>query len=270
MDFLKKHYEIIAVTVALILLIASAIMLSLKVNAVNTELEQAPHGGLRREFVAHLDTAAYSNAIESLKQPPLWTNAPSDLFSPVTVEPPPLPTGSGTIPAPTNGMQVILVNVARKPFKLLFKAYSYDAEKGEGYNFQINFQFRARTFFIRAPGDPIRDRYEDTGYRIVSFLRKMATVSDPSMGGKREKDVSELTIQHAGDKPVVLVLLQETEEQEPVAKVRCGATGPEREVRRGQRIDCGGRTYKVVDIDPKQMIIIDTQTEEQHIIKPQQ
>ena len=269
MDFLKKHYEIVAVSAALILLIVSAILLSLKVNALNSELEQAPHGGLRSEFVAHTPTGSYSNAIVALKDPPLWTNAPSPLFSPVAAVEAPLinPGGPDT---PTNGLQVILMAVARKPFKLLFKAYSYDADKSEGYNFQINFQFRARTFFIRAAGDPIKDRYEDTGYRIMSFVRKFITVNDASMGGKREKDVSELTVQHAGENPVVLVYLQETEEQEPVAKVRCGVAGVEREYRRGQRIECGGRTYKVVDIDPKQMVIVDTQTEEQHVIKPQQ
>jgi len=268
MDFLKKHYEIIAVAVALVLLTVSAIMLSLKVSASNTESGQAPHGGLRNEFVAHIDTASYSNAIESLKEPPLWTNTPSDLFYPVTV--PTYSSSTNTNPTPTNGVPLILVTITRKPFKLLFKAYSYDADKGEGYNFQINFQFRDRTFFVRSAGDPIKDRFEDTGYRIVKFERKTTMVNDPSLGGQRQKDVSELTIQHEGEKPVVLVLLQETEEQEPVANVRCGPTGVEREYRRGQRIDCAGKSYKVVDIDPKQMVIVDTQTEVQQVIKPQQ
>ena len=94
-------------------------------------------------------------------------------------------------------------------------------------------------------------------------------VDDPSVGGKREKDVSELTVQHAGDNPVMLVYLQETEEQEPVAKVRCGSGGLDKKYRRGQQINCNGRTYKVVDIDPKQMVIVDTLTEEQRVIKPQ-
>ena len=268
MDFLKKHYEIVALATALIVLIVSAILLSFKVNALNSELEQAPHGSLRTESVSHLDGSSYSNAIAALQQPPLWTNAPSDLFSPVAFGPLPLPGPGGE--TSTNGLQVILMGVSRKPFKLLFKAYSYDADKADGYNFQINFQFRARTFFIRASGDPIKDRYEDTGYRIVKFERKFLSVNDPALGGKREKDVSELAVQHAGENPVVLVYLQETEEQEPVAKVRCGATGVDREYRRGQRIECAGRTYKVVDIDPKQMVIVDTQTEEQHVVKPQQ
>ncbi|HUJ72015.1 MAG TPA: hypothetical protein VLZ30_07210, partial [Verrucomicrobiae bacterium] len=96
----------------------------------------------------------------------------------------------------------------------------------------------------------------------------------PSLGGNHEKDVSELTVQHAGDNPVVLVLGQEAEEKEPVAQVRCTSTGPIGDYRRGQLIECQRRTYRVVDIvvdsDPKRMVIVDTQTQEQHIIKSQQ
>ena len=257
MDFLKKHYEKIALAAALIVLIVSAILLSLNVNQPGSELGKAPkHGSM-----APLDQRSYSNAIASLNKPPLWTNALVDLFG---------ITASATPGASPEGAQVVLTGIVRKPFKLLLKAYSYDTEKGEGYNFQINFQFRSRTFFIRAAGDPIKDRYEDTGYRIVKFEHKFMTVDNPNLGGKREKDVSELTVQHAEGKPVVLVFLQETEEQEPVALVRCGGTGPDHEYRRGQRIECGGKTYNVVDIDLKQMVIVDTRTEEQRIIKSQQ
>jgi hypothetical protein len=263
MDFLKKHYEKVSLATVLIALIASAIWLSLKVNTLSSELTEAPSRTSKNDVVPHLDAQSYSNAILSLKQPPLWTNAPSDLFAEVAAE------LTGSIITPTNSFPVILMSVTRKPFKLLFKAYSYDAQKDEGYNYQINFQFRARTFFVRAVADPIKDRYEDTGYKIAKFERKSVTVNDPSLGGKRDKDVSELTLQREGEKPVLLVLLQETEEQEPVAIVRCGAAGVDREYRRGQRIECAGRTYKVVDINPSQMVIVDTQTEKEHIIKPQ-
>jgi hypothetical protein len=263
MDFLKKHYEKVSLAAELIALIASAIWLSLKVSSLNSELAVAQTGELKHQVTLHLEMQSYSNAILLLKEPPLWTNAPSDLFARVPASQ--LDHG----PDITNVFPVILMSITREPFKLLFKAYSYDTQKTEGYNFQINFQFRARTFFVRTVGDPIRDRYEDTGYRIVKFERKSTTVDDPSVGGKREKDVSELTVQHAGDNPVMLVYLQETEEHEPVAKVRCGSGGLDRKYRRGQQINCNGRTYKVVDIDPKQMVIVDTLTEEQRVIKPQ-
>lgn len=263
MDFLKKHYEKITLATALVAVIVSAIWLSLKINALNSELAAGQTTREpRREASSNVNFQAYSNAIVMLKEPPLWTNAPTNPFGPTLDVLTSAVTETGAFP-------VVLMSVGREPFKLLFKAYSYDAQKAEGYNFQINFQFRARTFFVRTIGDPIRDRYEDTGYKLVKFERKSTTVDDPSVGGKREKDMSEVTVQHTGENPVVLVYLQETEEQEPVAKVRCGPAGVDRKYRRGQQIVCNGKTYKVVDIDPKQMVIVDVQTEEQRVIKPQ-
>ncbi|HUJ10049.1 MAG TPA: hypothetical protein VL171_08490 [Verrucomicrobiae bacterium] len=259
MDFLKKYYDKLVLATALLALIASAVWLSLKINGVNSELTatQVPHQS-RIEASPHVDMQGYSNAIALLKDPPLWTNK-SPMFS--------LSPSSQPEVTVTN-FPVILMSVVREPFKLLFKAYSYDSQKKEGYNFQINFQFR-RTFFVRAVGDEIKDRYGDTGYQLTKFERKFTTVYDPTVGGQREQDVSELTVQHPGENPVVLVYLQETEEQEPVAIVRCGPTGTDYKYRRGQQIFCNNRTYKVVDIDLKQMVIVDVQTEEQRVIKPQ-
>ncbi len=263
MDFLKKHYEKVSLAAVLIVLIISAILLSLRATTLSSELTEPPRPAGRNQTLSNIVVKAYSNAVLSLKQPPLWTNTPSDLFAQVAAQSPII------VKDITNTFHVILMSVTRKPFKLLFKAYSYDADKTNAYNIQVNFQFRARTFFVRAVGDPVKDRYEDTGYRVVKFERKFVTVNDPSLGGKREKDVSEVTVQHEGENPVVLVFLQETEEQEPVATVRCGAAGTDKEYRRGQRIECGGRIYKVVDIDPNQMVILDIQTEQQQTIKPQ-
>ena len=270
MDFLKKHYDKILLAVALVALIVSAILLALRINALSTELEQAPNPVPRVAPAPHAVLGTYSNAISSLAQPPLWTNVTLNPFTPI-------PTGpviSSLNPTNPPEFPVILMTAGRKPFKLLFKTYSYDTTANEGYNFQINFQFRARTFFIPHVADPIRDRYEDTGYRITKFEKKSTVVHDPTLNRDREKDVSELTVAHETGKPVVLVYGLESEDQEPVAQVRCGVAGPTREYRRGQSIECERKKYTVVDIvvdsDPKRMVIVDAQTQEQHIIKSQQ
>jgi hypothetical protein len=195
-----------------------------------------------------------------------------DPFRPLVGAVVPSPSINSTSPSPsTVEFPVSLLSVVRKPFKLLFMTYSPDATTG-GYNFQINFQFRARTFFIPAVGDTIKDHYEDTGYRIATFVKKSIAVKDPSLGITRDKDVSELTVQHEGGAPVVLVLGQESEDQEPVARVHCAADGQTGDYRRGQSFTCKGVTYEVFDIDInlKQMVIVDTQTQERHIIKSQQ
>jgi hypothetical protein len=261
MDFLKKHYEKVTLAAALILLIVSAVLLALKVSALSTELDAAPRRAPKPQLTTHLPLQVLSNAIQAVAKPPLWsTNEALVAFS-GTIYVAPKTNDFGPLAASTNGLPILLA-VVHKPFTLLFKTYSYDDSKGEGYNFQLNFQFRAHSFFIRTVGDAIKDRYEDTGYKVVKFEKKTKTVEDPATGEKREVDVSELTVQHPGNKPKVLVLGQAGVEEEPVALVRCDPTSPNREYRRGQLIQCTGKTFKVVDMDLKQMVIVDTQTGE--------
>jgi hypothetical protein len=269
MDFLKRHYEKIVLGVALVALIVSAVYLALRVNEISSEGPTAS-AAARVVSTPHVILAPYSNAVQAVAEPSLWTNEAVDPFRPIPLGPV-VPIPSATTTNPTPEFPVTLLSLVRKPFKLLFMTYSYDATTG-GYNFQINFQFRSRTFFIPAVGDTIKDHYEDTGYRITKFEKKSVVVNDPTLGASRDMDVSELTVQHEGGNPVVLVLGKESEDQEPVAQVRCTADGLTGDYRRGQSFICKGVTYKVFDIDIslKQMVIVDTQTQEQHIIKSQQ
>ncbi len=268
MDFLKRHYEKLVLAVALVALIVSAVVLALRVNELSNE---GPMARISTHATPnpHIALATYSNAIQALAEPSLWTNAEVDPFRSPYI-PVVLPSSTNTTSPPAAPeFPVTLLSVVRKPFKLLFMAYSPNAATG-GYNFQINFQFRSRTFFIPAVGDIIKDHYEDTGYRIASFERKSVVVNDPTLNIPRNKDVSELTVQHEGGAPVLLVLGQESEDQEPVAQVRC-ADGQTGDYRRGQSFTCKGVTYEVFDIDinQKQMVIVDKQTQLQHIIKSQ-
>jgi hypothetical protein len=268
MDFLKRHYEKIILAVALIALIVSAVVLALRVNELGTK-EPTTTVAARVAPTPRVALATYSNAIQSLAEPPLWTSNTAKGFDPIPVGP--VIIISNTTNNPAAEFPVTLLSVVRKPFKLLFMAYANDATTG-GYDFQINIQFRSRTFFIPAIGDTIKDPYEDTGYRVIKFEKKSVVVDDPILRTKRDKDVSELTVQHEGGNPVVLVLGQESEDQEPVAQVRCAGELQTTEYRRGQSFPCKGVTYKVFDIDInlKQMKIVDTQTQEQHTINSQQ
>src|ERR1700735_5692022 len=211
MDFLKKHYEKIPLAAALILLIVSAVLLALKVSALSTELDEAPRKAPKPQLAPHIPLQIYSNAIQAVADPPLWsTNVPPRIFSQQAYVEHKTNDYGGIVS--TNGLPILLA-VVHKPFTLLFKTYSYDDAKGEGYNFQLNFQYRAHTFFIQSVGDPIKDRYgsgktagEDTGYKVVKFEKKSKTVDDPALGGQHQVDVSELTVQHTGNNPKALVL----------------------------------------------------------------
>ena len=166
MDFLKKHYEKIILAAALVLLIASAIFLALKVSALSTELNDVPNRAPKPVLTAHIPLQVYSNAFQALTDPPIWnTNVALVVFSgkaDVAAKP------VEVVAASTNGLPILLA-VVHEPFTLLFKTYSFDTNVNAGYNFQLNFQFRSHSFFVRAVGDAIKDRYEDTSYKVVKF-----------------------------------------------------------------------------------------------------
>lgn len=259
MDFLKKHYDKLALAGALLVLIVSALWLSTRVSSVSTETESIPRRTFKGDAVKPIDLGVYSNALDSLKAPPLWTKVPFDPFKTVITAVQTRNTNDIPVIIPDTGPPVQLIGIAREPFKLLFKAYS-----GAGENFQLNFQFRDRTFFVLAVGGKVADRYEDTGYVITNFEQKSTNVV--TNVGPRAIDISELTLKHEGEDPITLTLGKEAIQREPVASVRCTDNLQTARARRGQRFDCGGKTYIVVDIKENQMIIVDAQSEEKHTI----
>jgi hypothetical protein len=254
MDFIKKHYEKAILVAALLALISSAAFLAFKASALSEEVTQTirspkPKG---RPWEP-IDITIYTNAISCLQSPPQWTEGPS-MF----------PTGDRDItPVPTQQVipekpkdPVVLLGISRKPFKLMFMSYM-----GDGQDFAINFLNRSRTFFVPKVGMEIADRFGGTGYVIKKFVHKIKTETVAGLP-PHDVDVSELTIQHEGEEPVVLVLNRLTEEKEPVATVQCTDGGQTLQVSRQQTFDCGGKSYIVFDITSTQLIIMDKQSRE--------
>jgi hypothetical protein len=255
MDFIKKHYEKIVLAGALVALIGSAAFLAFKASALNEEVEGTirtpkPKGRL----LEPVDIGTYTNAIGCLQAPPVWADGP-DFFSTGDVDKTPVNIAAPIIQEPTKP-QIVLQSISRKPFKLIFQSYM-----GDGKNFAINLVTRSRTFFVPEVGMKIADRFEETGYVIRKFEHKTATENVPGLG-QREVDVSELTIQHEGDDPIVLVLNRLTEEKEPVATIQCTEGNQTLQVSRQQSFDCGGKSYIVVDITSTQLIIMDKKSRE--------
>jgi len=253
-ELLKRHYEKIVLASVLLILIASAGFLSFKVGSLSAEIQEAPRRPKPKGKVAEsLDLGYYSNALVAINQPFLWTNSPVHIFE---TRRPGTPAMESNID--TNDLPV-LVQVVHEPFKLLFMSYT-----GEGHNFQLNFLSRAKTFMVPDVGQEIADLYFKgsglkTGYVIKKFTQKK---SPPDAANPLGKDESELTIQHQGEDPIVLVLGRVAEQREPVARVRCKSRPQLLAIRRGQSFDCVNTTYNVVDITEKQMIIIDEKTGE--------
>ena len=141
---------------------------------------------------------------------------------------------------------------SREPFKLLFMAYT-----GDGHDFQLNFISEARTFFVPEVGMEVADSFGKTGYVIKKFALKKPPV-DPKTGTATGADLSELTLQREGEDPIVLVFNQIKEGREPVAWIAVQGETKSRLVRRqGEFKGSDGKTYKVIDITPKQMILLD-------------
>jgi hypothetical protein len=259
MDFLKKHYEKIALAAALLILIVSAISLALKVGALSAEIQEAPRRPKPKgASVKPTDLGDYTNAIVSLKEPTVWVIDPSGMFGEGIRK---FSPDAAVTPVFTNtGPRIVLLRVAHRPFKLRFDAYS-----GNGANFQLNFQFRSRTFFVPAIGMEVGDQFEHTGYILTKFEPKTCRAVVPGVG-EREVDCSEVVLKRPDENPIVLALGRPAEEEEPVATITCGGELRPREVRRGQDFECEGVTYNVVDIALRQMIIVEKQTGKKHTI----
>lgn len=256
MDFLKKQFEKVALAAALLLLIVAAVYLALQAGNL-TQQEPAP---LRKgEVVQPVDVSPYSNALDMLRKPTQWTSG-LDMFRRVQTQIP----DQG--PATKTNLPTV-VRIVREPFKLLFKAYSWNTQTQQPYNIQINLRDFRRTYFVPAVGDYVtdpNDRLANTGYKITKYERKITNVV--TNVGQQDLDISEITLWHENEKPIVLVLGREAEEQEPVATIMCWGDTQARSVRRGDRFGCAGATYIVVDINSSQMIIVDTKSEEKQII----
>jgi hypothetical protein len=259
MDFIKRHYEKIVLAGALLILIVSAVLLALKVGALSTEIQEGPRRRQKGEPFKPTDLGPYSNAIVSLKEPAMWTNDPGKMF-PSSVVATQLLQPEVSMPTNAVGPKIALAAITHRQFKLRFDAYS-----GEGENFQLNFQFRPRTFFVPAVGMPVGDQFETTGYTLAKFEKKTCREDVPGVG-ERDADCSTVLLQRGNEKPIPLVLGKPTQEDEPIAAIVCGADPRPREVRRGLEFVCEGVPYKVVDIDSNQVIILDRQSGETHTI----
>ena len=262
MDFLKKHYDKILLAMAFILVIVFGSILVLKVNNLSRRLDQ-PNALLeppRKATYEPMDTRKYAEALNALQHPPVWEATAVDLF----------PRGTPS-QAVISNKPIAYLRLERLPFDLLFKTYSWDAEKKRAYNFQISLRDLTRTFFTPAVGDPVKDKFGDTGYRIIKFEHKVENVFNPSIGHRVEVDHSELTLERAGEDMIVLELGKVHLRTESVATVLC-QEDPQKEiqVRRGQSITCPSNTYIVVDMNEKQMVIKNLNTDKQDTIEKYQ
>jgi hypothetical protein len=262
MDFLKRHYEKLVLAVALLVLIGTAGYLAKKVNQLRQQVQDAPlRLPTKGKPVRPVVMDAYQRELARLKSPVLWTIPAASMFP---NNPVPLTNATTNVVIRTTPVTIALRQVIREAFRLRFDAYTWDAAKKEAHAFQINFPGRRRTYFVENVGQPIPEPGETNRYVLVKFEKKSALVAVAGMD-PIERDVSELTMQRAGDEPILLVLGRITEPN-PEALVQCGTDPQQQRLRSGGVFECNSRTYKVVDIAPTQMVIEDLKNGEKQII----
>jgi hypothetical protein len=260
----KKHAEKIVLAVALLALISTGGYFALNVGKLRETIRDATLPGKSKgATVKPLDFAPYTNALAELTQPSGWTNMPANPFLgwPTNVIIQISLTNTPTTPVRPTEPQFSFVDLKYRAFKLLFRAYSWNADEKRAYNFQINFIDQALTLFVPDIGGKIADRYRDTGYRIANFERILTNITDSV--GQREIDVSRLTIQRSQEEPIVLTLNKVTIQSDPVATLRILGNLTPKNLRRGDSFEADGKKYNVVDITPKQMLILDPQSKDQ-------
>jgi len=257
MDWLKKYYEKNLLAGALLLLIVVATVLVFKIKSIATGLDLPKPGN---KPLAAVDLGLYSNAVADLKAPPRWTNTnAAALFPPVAIK-------TATNVPVAKGPSFTLESVVRRPFTLQFKAYVWNAKTGEGSNFQINFLTVNRSFFVRKTDMEIADRHGSTGYFITKFEHKTHMVEVPGIKSKRKDDISELTVKHEGEDPVLLGLGKIATYPRRYARLQCQDKASPIEVPVGETFESRNRTYKVVDIMDKEVIIQETKSGEKQTL----
>jgi hypothetical protein len=261
MDWLKKYYEKILLAGALLLLIVVATGLVFKIKSIETNLRLPEQGN---KTVITVDLTPYSNAVAALKTPPQWSSPnAAALFPPVPVK---AATNKVVEIEPPKGPIITLDSIVRRPFTLQFKAYIWDDKAKEGRNFQVNFITENRSFFVEKAGVEIADRHGKTGYTITKFDHKIAMVEVPGINSKMEQDTSELTVKHEGEDPIVLILGKVATYPKRYARIQC----PEKliEAGKGDVFETGDKTYKVIDITDKEVIILDNKSGEKQTLTP--
>jgi hypothetical protein len=256
MDWFKKYYEKIMLAGALVLLIVVAAGLVFKIKDIAATLRLPEPGN---KALAAVDLSSYSNALASLKSPPRWDHtAPGTLFPPAIVR---VVTNK-----PVRVDQIFTVErVTRRPFLLRFQTYVWEANDGVGRTFQINFVTERRSFFVEKVGKEVADKFRRTGYVITDFKRKFKPVE--ISGIKREDDVSELTVKHTGEEPIVLVYNKDATYPKLFADIRYKEE-PVSVVSIDDTFKGGGNNYKVIDITDKEVIIEDIKSGEKHKLVP--
>lgn len=276
MEFLKKHYEKIALAIVSLMMIATALTL---VGRLGFDGSKPPAIDINISPAKPLDTNELMQIATLLKNPPSWrTNDGPRPFIPEpwnwngkelfpATEPPPTPVVAGD---PADELQWWM---ASRTFPMKFMSVA--SEVGTNKVFAIN-PGAGGTRFVKIGDPPIRQLIYGTmeEFTVLRYEEKKVEWFNPAIGAKTVTDVSVLTLQRksAGvTKEIPLVVGKQVLESEPVARYQSSATGEwSGDLKKGSKFSYKGKTYELVrlDINPPQLIFKDVQIQKEYRRRP--
>ena len=267
MEFLKKHYEKIAVAVVSLMMIVTALTLAGRLGLGNSEL---PDITKNPSPATPLDTNELMQVATLLKSPPAWrtNDGPRPFIPDVWMwdgkELFPWIEGSHDVIPPGDPANDLDWWLANRTFPMKFMGVV-----SEGV-FQINIANGGSRFVKQ--GDVIRQMVFGVAetFTVLRYQSQKVKKFDPSLGQEREMDLSVLTLLRKSaniTKQVPLSIGKTISESEPVARCVSNETREMRDnLRKGSKFTYKGKEYEVVSLDtiPPQVVFKDIQTQKEY------
>ena len=258
MEFLKKHYEKIALAMVSVLLIVTALTL---MGTFEPKGDGGPMDDRRNVSAAKpLDTDELKAIAQLLKDPPPWTGTGRPPFASEVWNwdgTKLVRAGEETGPVEGNPLDDLDWTVSYRTFPMIFMAVS---EVGTNKIFQINIA-NAGTRFVK-----LRDVFKQAIYggweqfQVLGYEEKKSEKrKNPKTGGWETVNLSVLTLQRksgSATKNIPLTMGQTQFEREPVGHYYSTITGESSgELKRGSVFPYKSKQYELLDISPQQVVI---------------
>jgi hypothetical protein len=272
MEFLKKHYEKIALAIVSLMLMASALTL---VNKLGFDGAELPDIEKDRSPAKPLDTNELMQISTLLKNPPAWrTNDGPRPFIPEAWD----WDGQNIFPRGEKPREVVVTGdpadeldwwVASRAFPVKFMAVT----SGTGTNavFQINIAGTGSRF-VKKSDPPIRQSIYGVmeEFSVLRYEEKKVERFNSKIGANQVVDLSELVLQRKSSgatKEILLVVGRQAMESDPVARYQSSVTGEgSNDLKTGAKFTYKGKVYELVrlDINLPHLIFKDVQTQKEY------
>lgn len=276
MEFLKKHYEKIALAIVSMMMISTALIL---VNKLGFDGAEAPAIDKNIAPAKPLDTNELIQIATMLKNPPAWrTNDGSRPFIPEVWK----WNGKELFLSGEEPKEVVVTAdpaddldwlMASRTFPIKFMGVA--SEVGNNKVFQINIA-GAGSRFVKIGDPPVRQAIYGTmeEFSVLRYEENKKKWFNPKIGSEQEVDLSELVLQRKSGgivKEVRLPVGKQVLESEPVARYQSRVTGEQSpELKQGSKFTYKGKAYELVRLDTyqSQLIFKDSQTQKEHKRRP--